>query len=714
MDISELSNDPARFLNRELSWLDFNRRVWEEANNPAHPLFERVRFLSICASNMDEFYMVRVAGIMEQYQTGVSEDSIDGMSPEAQLKAIHKKALALIEDMQTTWRRLLSELRGAGIHILRHADLSRRDRTALGKIFTQDILPLLTPIAIQPAHPFPFIPNKGLAVALQMFDHAENKTKHVVLPVPAMLDRFIRLPGRGERYMLIEKIIIRNIHQIFPDHMEVVNYAAFRVIRDGELEIEDDAEDLVRTFESALKRRRRGQVIAVHVHQNISPEIRSYLQRRLALQTRQIVMVNGLVGLADGADIIDTTRGQHLFAPFNARFPERIREHHGDCFAAIAQKDIVVHHPYESFDVVVKFLQQAARDPDVQSIKQTLYRTSADSPIISALIEAADNGKSVTALVELKARFDEEANLRWARNMERAGVQVVYGFQDLKTHAKISLVTRREDQKLISYAHFGTGNYHPDTARIYTDLSFFTCDPALCRDAGRLFNYMTGGATPEQLEKIAVSPINLRETLEGCIDQEIANAKAGRPAGIWIKCNAVLDSMMIDKLYQASRAGVAVDIIARGICTLRPGIPGFSEHIEVKSIVGRFLEHARIYAFANGAALPSGHAKVFMSSADLMKRNLSRRIEVLVPVENKTVHRQILQQIMVANLKDRQNSWQMDSEGQYVRMTAGPQDFSAHDYFMTNPSLSGRGRSLKEAPMPPRLSLQTQTTPEDV
>jgi len=655
--------------------------------------------------------MVRVAGLMGQIAAGVSGLSVDGLSPQQQLARIHTHSTGLEQDMQARWHSLRDALADNGVFLPGYSDLSRADRAFLHKKFAADILPILTPIAMDPAHPFPFIPNRGLAIALQMHDHDSGQDIDMLIPIPAVLERFVTLPEmRPEgpaRYMMIEKVIMRSLGQIFPEHMEVLNYAVFRIIRDSEMEIEEEAEDLVRTFETALKRRRRGQVVTLSVYHTIAPEMKAYLKKQLDLADSQIITVDGLVGLCDAAQLIDGQRRELVFPPFDARFPERIREHGGDCFAAIAAKDIIVHHPYESFDVVVRFIEQAARDPDVISIKQTLYRTSADSPMVAALIEAAESGKSVTALVELKARFDEEANIRWARDMERAGVQVVYGFMDLKTHAKVSLVVRRESGRLRSYAHFGTGNYHPQTAKIYTDLSFFTCDEALCRDAGRLFNYMTGYAAPQGLEKLAIAPFNLRETLAECIDNETRNARAGKPAGIWLKCNAVLDSAMIDKLYEAAQAGVPVEIISRGICTLRPGLEGFSETIRVKSIVGRFLEHARIYCFANGHALPSRQAKVFISSADLMKRNLSRRIEALVPIENPTVHRQVLDQIMAANLKDSAQSWLMDSDGSYERCPNDQGAFSAHGYFMTNPSLSGRGRALDAAPAPPRLKLTT-------
>lgn len=716
LDLQTLKTSPERFLNRELSWLAFNRRVWEEANNPGHPLFERVRFLSITASNMEEFFMVRVAGLRGQKKAGVEERSIDGLSAEQQLEKIYASASTIIDDIQRTWHDLREELRQEKVEILARAELKKSELKFLRKKFEDDILPVLTPIAIDPAHPFPFIPNLGLSIVIRLFDHATEKSMHALIQIPQVLERFIRMPAdKGDekhiRYLPIEKAIMLNIGQFFPEPMEVQEYITFRVIRDSEMEIAEEAEDLVRTFENALQRRRRGDVILMTAHHSIHEETLSFLADQLHVKPSQIKSVDGLVGLSTINQLITDERPDLLFKPFTLRFPERIRDFGGDCFAAIKHKDIIIHHPYESFDVVVQFLKQAARDPDVVSIKQTIYRTGKNSPIVQALIEAANAGKSVTAMVELKARFDEEANIKWARDMERAGVQVVYGFMSLKTHAKISLVTKRENGKLLSFAHFGTGNYHPGNAKLYTDLSFFTCDPTLCRDAALMFNYMTGYAKPQRIEKLGIAPLNLRQKITELIDIEIANAHDGKPAHIWMKCNSLLDSRMVDKLYEASQAGVQIELVVRGGCTLRPGIPGLSENIHVKSIVGRFLEHSRIYAFGNGHHLPSRYARVFISSADLMARNLDRRIEAFIPIETPTVHRQVLDQIMMANLKDRSQSWLMDSNGIYKRMESGPDSFSAHDYFMKNPSLSGRGKAVIDAPMPPKLRLEESKKP---
>lgn len=710
MSRPEPEADPAggpapRYFNRELSWLNFNQRVLAEASEPRSPLLERIRFLSISGSNLDEFLMVRVAGLAGQVRSNIDEPSLDGMSPPQQLAAIHDAVIALQAQQQDVWSDLRGLLAEQGIAIAGDELFQNDTRAWLNDYFSEHVLPIITPQAIDPAHPFPFVANQGMGVIFALERVADGEPVMEMVLLPARLPRFVRLPGDRVAYLASEDLICRCADILFPG-FRVLGRGVFRVLRDSDIEIEEDAEDLVRYFRTAIQRRRRGRVIMLQLQADIDPRAESLLRERLAPDHALVIKTDGLIGISGLAAIVDTDRPDLKYEAFSSRYPERVLEHDGDCFASIREKDIVVHHPYESFEVVVDFLRQAAADPDVVAIKQTLYRAGKQSAVIAALIAAAEAGKSVTAVVELKARFDEEQNLMWASQLERAGVQVIYGFVEWKTHAKVSMVVRREGEGYRTYCHFGTGNYHPLTARIYTDLSFFTADPKAGRDAGKLFNFITGYVEPNRTEFLAVSPLALRDTLYAAIDREIANARADKPAAIWAKLNALTDGGLIDRLYEASAAGVDIRLVVRGICCLRPGVAGLSETIVVKSIIGRFLEHSRIWAFGNGRLLPSDAAKVFISSADAMGRNFDRRVEVLVPILNPTVHNQVLQQVMMANLLDTELSWQLLPDGSYRRLDPGPEPFNIHRYFMTNPSLSGRGAALGKGRKVPKLTLR--------
>ncbi len=686
----------SRFINRETSWLAFNARVLEEASNQNHPLIERLNFLAISASNLDEFFMIRVAGLKDYVLQGVTKHSPDGKTPAQELEIISRKVAEMVEQQHKCWINLREELTGKNTLVLGADELNKQEKNWLEEHFLENIFPVLTPIAIDPAHPFPFLPNLSLALIFHLKTDGAKSSEIAIIPLPLNLPRFILLPSKKRKYVMLEDVIKFFLPLLMPS-FTVLDSALFRIIRDSDLDVEEEDKDFLRNFERAVKQRRRGRVIQIKFSSPASPKLVQFVAEQMGVALEDVLDVGGMLGLSSLKELVEHAPPTMRFAPFKPRFPERINDFSGDCFAAIAAKDIIVHHPFESFGVVLQFLEQAAADPSVVSIKQTLYRTSKDSPIVRALISAAEAGKSVTALVELKARFDEEANIQWARDLERAGVQVVYGFVTLKTHAKMTLVTRIEQGKLVSYAHFGTGNYHPTTAKLYTDLSFFTCDHDLCRDAAYLFNFVTGNAPPSEFSKLIIAPRDMRTKILELIENEITHAKNGKKGAIWAKMNSLVDERVIDALYRASQAGVVIELVVRGICCLRPNVAGLSENIRVKSIIGRFLEHSRIYCFGNGHGLPSAKAKVFIGSADFMPRNFDWRVEVMIPIENPTVHEQVMGQIMVANLKDENQSWILQADGSYKRLQPSGKSLSAHDYFIKNPSLSGRGTALKKA-----------------
>jgi polyphosphate kinase len=697
-----------RFFNRELSWLEFNKRVLEESENKRNPLLERVRFLAISGSNLDEFYRVRVAGLHEQAVANIIEISPDGMTPKEQVQKVNAAVSAISERQQARWTTLKKELAAESIHVLSTRTLSAADKDWLEIYFTRRIFSALSAVAVDAAHPFPHVQSQELVLVLdcQREDEGEPRSMYALVVVPNGLDRFIRLPqtgaGHGKpavRFIAIEAVISLFAHTLLPG-FKVKDAGLFRPLRNSEIEFQEKSEDLQKVLRQALVQRQLGEVIRVEMSASLPQSARALIISGLKAGRDDVVIVDGLFSLADISQLIVSDRPDLLYKPFEIRFPERIAEYDNDCFAAISAKDIIVHHPYESFDIVLQYLRQAASDPDVVAIKWTLYRTSRKSPIVEALREARQAGKSVTVMIEVTARFDELNNLEWAKQLEEVGVHVVYGLTqlDVKTHAKLGQVVRKENGELRTYCHIGTGNYHPATARIYTDLSYFTADPATGRDVSKIFNYVTTYSRPANLERMYISPHGIKARIIEEIHAEIAHAEAGRPVGIWMKLNALVDPDVIDALYEASLSGVPVDLVIRGICCLKPGVRGLSENIRAKSIIGRFLEHSRIYCFGAGHGLPSEEAHVYISSADMMPRNLERRVEAMTAITNPTVHEQILDQIMIANLKDNLQSWRVRSDGtsERFRLKPGEEPFCAHDYFMTNPSLSGRGGALKQ------------------
>lgn len=717
--VSEEFLPAQRFLNRELSWLSFNGRVLECARHEEYPLLERVRFLAISDRNLDEFTAVRVANLKGKVEDGVETLTPDGLSLSQQLDLIYEHTEDLFLEQQQTWNQLRHELSDAGIQLTQVAELRDGDLEWLQSYLVSEILPLLTPLACDPAHPFPFIPNDGLCMALKLKD---GKALWSLLPLPPSLPRFIRLgnptrrtPQRtasGEinavtKFLLLEDALPMIFDRLFPN-FKVKQHGVFHLLRDSDtaLSVESGHHplNLAEHYLRAIKGRKWGRVVRLTFGPGVTEDMLEFLCTQLKVSPQDTFQVDGLLNLSDVSRLAQEDRPDLKFPHYEVRFPERVSDARGDFFAAITLKDFVVHHPYESFDSVVEFLRQAARDPDVVVIKQTLYRTGQTSSIIRALVEAAEAGKSVTVVVELKARFDEEANIRLAHDLERAGAHIVYGFVDKKTHAKMTLVLRRELRGLRGYVHLGTGNYHPVTARTYTDLSYFTSDEATVRDVGKVFNYLTGYAIPDRLEKLTIAPLQLKNTILSLIEEEIVHARAGRPAAVWAKMNALVDTDAIEALYRASQAGVQVELVVRGICCLRPGVPGLSENIRVRSIVGRFLEHARILCVGNGHGLPSKKARVFLLSADWMPRNFETRVETMVPLHTDSVHAQLLEQIMMANLKDNKSSWLLGADGRYRRTTEG-EPFSAHEYFMNNPSLSGQGKARRRSGDASRLSL---------
>ena len=694
-------DDPQWYLNRELSQLEFFRRVLEEAKDESNPLLERVRFLAIVGSNLDEFFMVRVAGLKQQTAAGVVELSLDGLTPAEQLAAIRKTVSKLLAEARDCYQDdLLPTLAEAGIHILGYPDLDHRQKAYVKKYFAQVIFPVLTPLAFDPGRPFPHISNLSLNLAVLIRDPA-GKERFARVKVPGTLPRLVPLrrssggvrkdgiAPRSHYFVWLEQVIAAHLGALFPG-MEILAAHPFRVVRDADMLIQElEAYDLLETMEESVRRRRFGSVVQLAVNKSTPVDIRDILRENLEVERRDIYTIDGPLGLSDVMGLTQIDRYDLKEPPFVPATPVSLNhDHDHDMFAAIRHDDIILHHPYDSFAPVVAFLQSAARDPDVLAIKQTLYRVGRNSPVVEALLEAATNGKQVAVLVELKARFDEESNIGWAKRLEAEGVHVIYGLLGLKTHSKIALVVRKEGDGVRRYVHLATGNYNGVTAQVYTDLGLFTCDEDIGADATDLFNYLTGYSAKHDYRKLLVAPINLRARLEGLIRREIEHQRRGGRGHLIFKVNAIVDRPMIRLLYQASQAGVQVDLLARGICCLRPGVPGLSENIRVTSIVGRFLEHSRIYYFHN-----NGQEEIYLGSADLMTRNLDYRVEVLFPVEDERLIRHLRDEVLVTYQADNVKARWLRPDGTYEHhlLTPGEAVVSSQAAFLQRALYDSRG-----------------------
>ncbi|MBM3996515.1 MAG: polyphosphate kinase 1 [Planctomycetes bacterium] len=662
-------DDPSLYINRELSWLAFNRRVLDEALDPGVPLLERIKFLAICASNLDEFFMVRVGGLQQKVAAGINVGSgADRMAPRDQLAAISTTVREMLQaGNQCLREQLLPALEKEGLLIRTHKDLGDKQKDVLTAAFRRDIFPVLTPLAIDQGHPFPHLLNKSLNLAVLLKRPRETDRRLAVVQVPAVLPRFVQQKtDAGYTLIPLETVIRLHLPDLFPG-MEIEHATVFRVSRNSEYEIDDDeVEDLLKTIEEEVRKRRRGFAVRLEIEANAHPLINNYLMQALDLEATDVYPSDDLLDLTGLFQVYNLPGYPSLRDPqFVA---QQVTEfvNAPNVFAAIKARDILVHHPYESFSHVVEFIETAARDDRVLAIKQTLYRTSSDSPIVKALQLAADNGKQVTAVIELKARLDEERNIAWARELEKAGVHVVFGFVGLKTHCKVALVVRREEDGIRRYVHMATGNYNPTTARVYTDLGFFTCNNDFCDDASALFNYLTGYSELPQWRKLIVAPSRMQAFMIERIQQEAENAKAGRTGRIIAKINGLLEPAVIQALYRASQAGVKIDLICRGVCALRPGIPGISENIRVISIVDRFLEHSRIFYFHN-----NGDSQVYVGSADWMDRNLSRRVEVAFPVDHTELKNRLVHEILALGLADNAKARELLPDGAYRRVQRG-------------------------------------------